>query len=241
MKELKCLIVDDEPLGIDLVANFLGRLDITNITRCSNGIEAFQRLQQERFDLLFLDIEMPLLSGIDLLKSLSQRPAVVLTTAYRDYAVEGFELEALDYLVKPFSFVRFMQTMEKVARGAGLPAREEMPVTETAGQAGVNEKEFLFLKAGKEQVKILIGEIRYIESRKDYIRVHTTKGEWLCHQSLTDITSRLPGERFFRLHRSYTVALDKIDGFRNNAVHIQGKVIPVSRENRQELRRRLSE
>ena len=240
MKALKCLIVDDEPLGIDLIVNFLGRLDITNITRCTNGIEAFQRLQQERFDLLFLDIEMPLLSGIDLLKSLSQRPAVVITTAYRDYAVEGFELEVLDYLVKPFSFARFMQTMEKVGRQPGEEG-SSMKKTERDGQAGTDEKEFLFLKAGKEWIKILLGEIRYIESRKDYIRVYTTKGEWLCHQSLTDITSRLPEEKFFRLHRSYTVALDKIDGFRNNTVHIQGKTIPVSRESRQELRRRLAE
>ena len=252
MTALKCLIVDDEPLGSDLVANFLGRLAITNITRCENGIEAFQRLQQEPFDLLFLDIEMPMLSGIELLKSLSQRPAVVITTAYRDYAVEGFELEVLDYLVKPFSFARFMQTMEKVSRLAVSPrsgdAGPKLRGEETAGKgvtpeveaAGMDEKNHLFLKAGKDLVNIAIADIRYIESRKDYIQVYTTKGEWLCHQSLTDITSRLPGEHFVRLHRSYTVALDKIDLFRNNIVHIQGKKIPVSREKRQELRRRLS-
>src|SRR5579859_2534574 len=126
MKDLRCMIVDDEPLAIDLVENFLARLDIKNITRCENGIEAFQRLQEEPFDLLFLDIEMPRLSGIDLLKSLSHRPVVVITTAYRDYAVEGFELEVLDYLVKPFGFPRFMQTMEKFNRlraaGTGLAA-----------------------------------------------------------------------------------------------------------------------
>ena len=243
MTAFKCLIVDDEPLGIDLVANFLQRLCITNITRCENGVEAFQRLQQETYDLLFLDIEMPMLSGIELLKSLSKRPAVVITTAYRDYAVEGFELEVLDYLVKPFSFARFMQTMEKVSRLAGVPALENGMVPEKARVTELpdtEEKNFIFLKAGKEWVKIGIGEIRYIESRRDYIQVYTTKGEWLCHQSLTDITSRLPGENFIRLHRSYTVALDKIDLFRNNNVHIQGKQIPVSRENRQELRRRLS-
>jgi DNA-binding LytR/AlgR family response regulator len=255
MKELKCLIVDDEPLAIDLVANFLARLDIKDITRCGNGIEAFQRLQQSTFDLLFLDIEMPMLSGIDLLKSLSQRPAVVITTAFRDYAVEGFELEVLDYLVKPFSFTRFMQTMEKVGRAVGNAAggeaggRAAVGKTEMTAQAMSNEGGkpadggvgSLFLKVDRELIKILIREIRYIESRKDYIRVNTIRGEWLCHQSLTDITAKLPPEKFFRLHRSYTVALDKIDLFRNNFVHIQGKAIPVSRENRQELRRRLSE
>jgi DNA-binding LytR/AlgR family response regulator len=240
MKELKCLIVDDEPLALDLVENFLARLDIRNITRCENGIEAFQRLQQEKFDLLFLDIEMPLLNGIDLLKSLSHRPSVVIMTAYRDYAVEGFELEALDYLVKPFSFPRFMQTIQKLGRtgsrtlphSSGNPAPGFLP--------GSVAEEFLFLKADRQLIKILIRDIRYIESRKDYIRVNTTKGEWLCHQSLTDITAKLPHEKFFRLHRSYTVALDKIDLFRNNNVQINGKSIPVSRENRQELRQRLN-
>ena len=263
MKELKCLIVDDEPLAIDLVANFLARLDITDITRCENGIEAFQWLQRKKFDLLFLDIEMPLLSGIDLIKSLPNRPAVVITTAFRDYAVEGFELEVLDYLVKPFSFGRFMQTMEKVSRAGSIPAvaGEEGDAVgkaadarkadadspgvagrrmEAAGQLEDREAS-LFLKADRQLIKVLMREILYIESRKDYIRVHTIKGDWLCHQSLTDITAKLPAEKFFRLHRSYTVALDKIDGFRNNCVHIRAKVIPVSRENRQELRRRLSE
>ena len=163
--------------------------------------------------------------------------AVIITTAYRDYAVEGFELEVLDYLVKPCSFTRFMQAMQKVSRVTGKPA--EGWLTEGKEEVG-EEKESLFLKVDRELVRIWIREICYIESRKDYIRVNTTKGEWLCHQSLTDMTAKLPGEKFFRLHRSYTVALDKIELFRNNNVHIQGKVIPVSRENRQELRRRLS-
>jgi len=246
MKELKCLIVDDEPLAIDLVENFLARLDIRSVTRCENGIEAFQRLQQEQFDLLFLDIEMPRLSGIDLLKGLSHRPAVVITTAYRDYAVEGFELEVLDYLVKPFSFPRFMQTMEKFGRAAHTNSQSHAGGTEQAaeGMPGPEpreaEKEFLFLKADRQLVKVFIRDICYIESKKDYIRVNTTKGEWLCHQTLTDITAKLSPEKFFRLHRSYTAALDKIDLLRDNHVQINGHSIPVSRENRQELRRRLN-
>lgn len=232
MKTLKCLIADDEPLAIDLVANFLTRLDITDITRCGNGVEAFQQLQQSTFDLLFLDIDMPVLSGIELLKSLSHRPAVVITTAYRDYAVEGFELEVLDYLVKPFSFARFMQTMEKVNRCLEPATAAKKPEDP--------EKDFLFLKVGKELIKVLVADIRYIESKKDYIRVFTTKGQWLCHQSLTDITAKLSPEKFFRVHRSYTVALDKIDKAFHHSVHIQENIIPVSRENRHALRQRLS-
>jgi len=233
MTALKCMIVDDEPLAIDLVENFLLRLDIKDITRCENGVDAFRRLQKEKYDLLFLDIEMPLLNGIDLLKTLPDRPAVIITTAYRDYAVEGFELEVLDYLVKPFSFARFMQTMEKVGRTGSADRSPHSPRIPEPDAAS------LFLKADRQLIKVFIRDIRYIESKKDYIRVNTTRGEWLCHQSLAGITQQLPAEKFFRLHRSYTVALDKIDGYRNNCVHINGKAIPVSRENRQELRRRL--
>jgi len=236
MTAIKCLIVDDEPLAIDLVENFLTRMGISDISRCENGVDAFRCLHQEKYDLVFLDIEMPMLSGVELLKSLPVRPIVVITTAYRDYAVEGFELEVLDYLVKPFSFARFIQTMDKAGRAVTIQrsgAASSVPLLPVAEDA------YLFLKADRQLIKVFIREIRYIESMKDYIRVNTTRGEWLCHQSLTDITEKLPAAQFFRLHRSYTVALDKIDLYRDNCVHINGKPIPVSRENRQELRQRL--
>ncbi|MDO6431040.1 LytTR family DNA-binding domain-containing protein [Flavitalea sp. BT771] len=218
MNALHCLVVDDEPLAIDVVVTYLQRLEIRPVC-CGNGIEALRRLQEGHFDLLFLDIEMPGLNGISLLKSLAHRPAVVITTAYRDFAVEGFELEVLDYLVKPFSFPRLQQTMEKFNRWKGV--------------------DHIFLKVDKELVKVAMKDILYIESRKDYVKVLTAAGEYLCHQTLTDITAKLPPEKFFRLHRSYTVALDKINLFVDNCVHIHGKAIPVSREHSQEVKRRL--
>lgn len=218
MNDLKCIVVDDEPLAIDVVSDYLQRMDIHPVC-CENGVEALQQLQKDHFDLLFLDIEMPGLNGLSLLKSLASRPAVVITTAYRDYAVEGFELDVLDYLVKPFSFSRLQQTMEKFTRRKG--------------------EEHIFLKIDKQLVQVLIKDILYIESRKDYIKVFTPTGEYLCHQTLTDITGRLGPGKFFRLHRSYTVALDKISMYRDNCVHIADKVIPVSREHRQEIRRLL--
>jgi len=220
MNGLKCMVVDDEPLAIDVVADYLQKIDITPVC-CENGVEALQKLQVDHFDLLFLDIEMPGLNGLSLLKSLTHRPAVVITTAYRDYAVEGFELEVLDYLVKPFSFSRLQQTMEKFSRWKG--------------------EEHIFLKVDKQLVQVMIKDICYIESRKDYIKVVTAGEEFLCHQTLTDITARLPAGKFLRLHRSYTVALDKVSLFKDNCVHVRGKVIPVSREHRQELRRRLGQ
>jgi DNA-binding LytR/AlgR family response regulator len=234
MKDLRCLIVDDEPLAIDVVVNYLQRLDIPAITRCDNAIDAFRHLQQQTFDLLFLDIEMPQLTGFDLLKSLPRRPLVIITTAYRDYAVEGFEWEVLDYLVKPFSFPRFMQTMEKAVRIGAPGSPQPSPTTPPP-----DEKDALFLKTDRQWVRIDVAHLLYVESLKDYIRVVTTTGEFICHQSLTEITARLPTEFFCRVHRSYTVALNKIDHVRHHCAHIGSKAVPISRANRQEVYRRL--
>jgi len=247
MKDLRCLVVDDEPLATDVVVSYLQRLDIHAITRCANGIEAFQQLQQQGFDLLFLDIEMPQLTGFDLLKSLPQRPLVVITTAYRDYAVEGFEWEVLDYLVKPFSFTRFLQTMEKALRVIDTPPGSPNTTGSLPRNTNIDsipaepadEKGFLFLKADRQWIRVDLTSILYVESLKDYIRVVTATGEYLCHQPLADITAKLPPERFLRVHRSYTLALDKVDQVIQHCAHIRGKAIPISRANRQEVYRRL--
>ena len=235
MKDLRCLIVDDEPLAIDVVVNYLQRLDIRAITRCDNGIDAFRHLQQQTFDLLFLDIEMPQLKGFDLLKSLTHRPLVIITTAWRDFAVESFEWEVLDYLVKPFSFPRFLQAMEKAIRTLQHP----VPLSHPSPPIG--DTNFLFLKSDRQYVKVEITSILYIESLKDYIRVVTTNDTFLCHQSLTDITAKLPPDQFLRVHRSYTLALAKVDQVRNHCAHIGAKAIPISRANRQEVYRRLNQ
>lgn len=222
------MVADDEPLAIDVVVGYLQKWDICPVC-CENGVEALRQLQEKHFDLLFLDIEMPGLNGISLLKSLSNRPAVVLTTAYRDYAVEGFELEVLDYLVKPFSFSRMQQTMERFARWRA-----------TSPPSGAGRPDALFLKVDKQLIQVPVKDILYLESKKDYVRVCTVHNEYLCHLTLTDITAKLPAEKFLRLHRSYTVALDKIGLLKDNCVHIRDKVLPVSRELRMELKRRLA-
>jgi len=235
MKDLRCLIVDDEPLAIDVVVNYLQRLDISAIARCDNGIDAFRHLQQQTFDLLFLDIEMPQLTGFDLLKSLTHRPLVVITTAWRDFAVESFEWEVIDYLVKPFSFPRFLQAMEKAIRTLQHPVPPPPPAP------SIGETNFLFLKSDRQYVKVEIASILYIESLKDYIRVVTKTDTLLCHQSLTDITAKLPPDQFLRVHRSYTLSLAKIDQVRQHCAHIGGKLIPISRACRQEVYRRLNQ
>jgi DNA-binding LytR/AlgR family response regulator len=243
MTDIRCLIVDDEPLAIDIVVNYLHHLDIQAINTANNAVEAFQKLQRDPVDLLFLDIQMPQLSGFDLLKSLPHRPQVVITTAYRDYAVEGFEWAVLDYLVKPFSLARFLQTMEKATRALqatptlqAIPALQAAPTPPLPASPSVPT---LFLKTDRHLIRVEIESILYIESLKDYIRVYTTTGDYLCHRSLTEITAHLPAEKFLRVHRSYTVALDKIDQIRQHCAHIGPATIPISRAHRNDLYRRL--
>lgn len=228
LNNLHYLIVDDEPLAIDVIENYLLRLDARQITRCENAVDAFQALQDKSFDLIFLDIEMPLLSGLEFLKSLKDPPAVIITTAYRDYAVESFELEVIDYLVKPIPFPRFMKAMEKLLKTIRQPAKrgEHSPIA---------ENEYLFLKVDRKFIKVLINDILYIESLKDYIRVKTKKDSWVSYQSLTEITGKLPSDKFIRVHRSFTIAIDKVNMIEGSCVEVDGKLIPVSREHRQEV------
>ncbi|MEO8762836.1 MAG: LytTR family DNA-binding domain-containing protein [Ginsengibacter sp.] len=230
-KYFTCLIVDDEPLAIDVIENYLGRLDSIESRRCENAIEALRMLKDETFDLIFLDIEMPLLSGFDLLGAVKNPPPVIITTAYRDYAVEGFEFEVLDYLVKPISFPRFMKAFERAAKYA--------PAEKTAGSKMPDENEHLFLKVDRKFVKVLISDILYIESLKDYIRVTTKSTSLISYQSLTAITEKLPPDKFMRIHRSFTIAIDKVNVIEGNCAEIQGKLIPISRENRQDVLKRI--
>jgi DNA-binding LytR/AlgR family response regulator len=238
MTTLRCLVIDDEPLAIDVVVNYLTRLGISHIATCANAIDAFQLLQQQPFDLVFLDIEMPQLTGFELLKSLPQRPIIVITTAYRDYAVEGFEWDVLDYLVKPFSFPRFLQTMEKATRALLQPAA---PTSATSAGGPADDNNFLFLRADHGWVRIDLETLLYLESLRDYVRLVTQTKTYIVHQPLADLTARLPPDRFVRVHRSYTLALHRVDRVSQHCAHIGDKLIPISRAHRQEVYRRLGQ
>jgi len=231
-KSFRCLIVDDEPLAIDVIENYLQRLEDVEVSRCGNAVDAFRLIQQEKFDLIFLDIEMPMLTGLDFLKTIKDPPPVIITTAYRDYAVEGFEMEVLDYLVKPISFPRFMKAFERALKINPTNRRAEE-------NAGTGESESLFLKVDRKFVKILIKDILYIESLKDYVRVTSKTNSWISYQSLASITEQLPPDKFMRVHRSFTVATDKVNVIDGNCIEIEGKPIPISREHRQEVLKRI--
>ncbi len=232
LKPFKCLIVDDEPLAIDVIENYLQRFEHVEARRCENALDAFRLLKEEKFDLIFLDIEMPLLTGLDFLGTLKDPPPVIITTAYRDYAVEGFEFEALDYLVKPIAFPRFVKAFERALKPPTGVGRS----TENTGH---DENEYLFLKVDRKFVKIMISDIFYIESLKDYIRVTTKTSSVISYQSLTAITEKLPADKYMRIHRSFTIAIDKVNGMEGNCVEIDGKLIPISREQRQEVLKRI--
>ena len=234
INNLRCLVIDDEPLAIDVIENYLQRLNVTEIQRCENPVEAFQLISSQVYDLVFLDIEMPLLTGLELLKSIKEPPGIIITTAYRDYAVEGFEFEVLDYLVKPIPFPRFMKAMEramKTNRSTTAPA-DNTPQT--------FENEAIFLKVDRKFVRVLIKDILYVESLKDYIRVKTNTDSFVSYQSLTSITEKLPTEKFIRVHRSFTIAIDKVKVIQGSYLEIGEKLIPISREHRQEVLSRIT-
>jgi DNA-binding LytR/AlgR family response regulator len=231
MKNFKCLIVDDEPLAIDVLENYLQRFENVEARRCENALDAFRFLKEEKFDLIFLDIEMPLLTGLDFLGTLKDPPPVIITTAYRDYAVEGFEFEALDYLVKPISFRRFVKAFERALKikTGGDHQNDNQP----------EDNEYLFLKVDRKFVKILISDILYIESLKDYVRVTTKSSSFISYQSLTSITEKLPSDKFIRIHRSFTISIDKVNSIEGNCIEIDGKLLPISREHRQEVLKKI--
>jgi DNA-binding LytR/AlgR family response regulator len=232
MKTFKCLIVDDEPLAIDVIENYLQRFESVETRRCENALDAFRLLKEEKFDLIFLDIEMPLLTGLDFLGTLKDPPPVIITTAYRDYAVESFEFEALDYLVKPISFPRFVKAFERALK-------TNKGGDETPNDRLHEENEYLFLKVDRKFVKILISEILYIESLKDYIRLTTKSSSLISYQSLTSITEKLSPEKFIRIHRSFTISIDKVNSIEGNCVEIDGKLLPISREHRQDVLKKI--
>jgi DNA-binding LytR/AlgR family response regulator len=232
MKPFKCLLVDDEPLAIDIIENYLQRFENVETRRCENALDAFRLLKEEKFDLIFLDIEMPMLTGLDFLGTLKDPPPVIITTAYRDYAVEGFEFEALDYLVKPISFPRFVKAFERALKSS---ASAENISENNSG----DENEYLFLKVDRKFVKLMLGDILYIESLKDYIRVTTRSTSLISYQSLTSITEKLPPDKFIRIHRSFTIGIDKVDSIEGNCIEIDGKLLPISREHRQEVLKKI--
>ncbi|MBD2768684.1 response regulator transcription factor [Hymenobacter sp. BT664] len=236
MTPLSCLIVDDEPLAQEVLQTYVAHTPgLVLVGTCAHAPAALAALRQQPVDLLFLDIEMPLLNGLEFLRSLAQPPAVIFTTAYREYAVEGFELAAVDYLVKPVSFPRFTQAVNRVLHR--LPGGAVAPAAPVAAPA--KPEAGIFLRVDKRLVKVALADILYLESLKDYVRVHTRTGPLVTYHTLQGLADQLPADRFVRVHKSYLVALEHVRAIEGNVLEVGGAHITLSRLNREEVWARL--
>ena len=234
--KLKTILVDDEPHAIEVLVKYLENFsEIEVVAKCGNAIQAFQTLQQQKVDLMFLDIKMPGLKGTDLLRSLKNPPKVIFTTAYQDYAVEGFDLNAIDYLLKPVPFDRFLRAMDKVFTIFEVGSRQrgiaEKPVL-------TNKDVFLYLKVDRKMVKVNVNEIFWIESLRDYIKVVLKDKVLISKQKISMLEELLPEDDFIRIHRSFIVSVPKIEGYHSHAVDIAGKELPIGRNYKSDCQRR---
>lgn len=221
MSKINCIVVEDEPLATKVLVDYIQQVPFLHLQGTfKDALLATEFLHENTTDLIFLDIHLPKLKGLAFLKTMVHAPAVIITTAYHQYAVEGFNLNVTDYLLKPFEFERFLIAVNKVKTAQ----TDIIQATEPAEQ-----KDFIFINAERKKVKILFSEIIYIESQREYIRVVTTKREFLSKISTQEIESLLPPALFKRIHRSFIVAISKIDSYTTDMVEVNGISIPVGR------------
>ena len=233
---INVIIVDDEPLALDVLETYIEKLPKLNLVqRCNNAIEANEALENHDIDLMFLDIQMPQITGTDFLKTLSKPPLVIFTTAYANYALEGFELNAVDYLLKPISLERFMKAVNKAVE------QIELQSNHSAGETSdkKDQSDFIFVKADKKLIKIKYDDILYIEGLKDYVIIRMEAGRVITLQTMKSLEEKLPEDLFQRIHRSYIVAIDKIKAVVGNMVEVvekgQAKHLPVGKNYRDQL------
>lgn len=213
---LNCIIIDDEPLAINVIKNHISKISHLDIKASfNNAVEALEFMRTNTTDVIFLDIDMPVLDGLNFLKTLEKKPAVIITTAHEKFAVKGYELDVFDYLIKPIPFPRFLKAIDKLKR---------------MRQNSSKENEYLFIKIGKKKMKkIYLNDIILVESLKDYIRVITRHGKYVVHQTLSSFTDSLPPRKFLRIHRSYTISIDKVEALEGNSVEINGSLYVIGR------------
>lgn len=233
---LRCLMVDDEPLAREVIKQYIEQIpSLALVGECSNAIQALTFLQLQPVDLIFLDILLPQLNGIDFLKTLKTPPQIIFTTAHPQYALEGYELNVVDYLLKPVRFDRFLKAVNKA-----MPIQNNKQLIEPAFREDENNKHsFVYFRADRKMVKIVLKDILYIESMKDYIKIITAHGTIITKQSISSVEAMLPEKEFLRIHRSYIVSLGKIKSFTNEVIAIEKAEIPIGRLYRNEVMKAL--
>jgi two-component system, LytTR family, response regulator len=221
MSKISCIIIEDEPLAAKVLSDYISQVPFLELTGSfKDAILATDFLRSNVIDLIFLDIHLPKLKGMAFLKTLTNPPAVIITTAYHQYAVEGFDLNVTDYLLKPFEFERFLVAVTKVKSGDRAKPRADE-------EHGTNR--FIFLNVQKKKVKILFSEILYIESQREYIKIVTTKSEYISKMGTHEIEELLPHHLFKRIHRSFIISVNKIESYTSDTVDVNGISIPIGR------------
>ncbi|MFC4722181.1 LytR/AlgR family response regulator transcription factor [Geojedonia litorea] len=222
----RCLIVDDEPLARDVLRRYLLKLPVLELVgECSNAIDAFVFLQANEVDILFLDIRMPELLGTELIQSIKNPPKVIFTTAYKEYALDGFELDAIDYLLKPIRFERFLKAVNKALPGYENALLSNEPF-DLEKKSGIDS---IYLRIDRKQVRIVLDEILYIESDKDYIKIFTNDKMHVCRQTISSLEAMIDKHKFVRIHRSFIVPIDKIKSYTHELVEINKKELPIGK------------
>ena len=231
---ISCIIVDDEPIAREILENHLKRIESIQIVgSCKNAIEAFNILNSHDVDLIFLDINMPEISGLSFAKSINKKIKIIFTTAYRDYAVDGFDLKAVDYLLKPISFERLFQSIRKYQN-------ENILTNIEAHQNTVAEKsDFFFVRSDRKMIKINFSDLDYIESLGDYVKLYVNDKVIVTRETISSIEAKLPKKDFLRIHRSYIIAINKIESFTQEFIEINKKAIPISRSYKNDVKHRL--
>lgn len=217
MKKIKCLLVDDELPAIQILETYASMIEqLEVVASCHNALKAFDILKDQKVDLLFLDINMPVITGIDFIKALKNPPAIVFTTAYREYAIESYEMDVLDYLLKPFGFDRFLKAVDKYRSRKEATIGTYRPL-----------EEHIFFKVNRTNHKVLLHEILYLESLKDYTQIHTTTSKLTVRGNLSTCMQQLPKDRFVRIHRSFTVAIAQVESYNQSEILVKGTKLPL--------------
>src|SRR5215203_3855018 len=224
-RTIRCLVADDEPPAREILQRYIGNMpDLELVKECSNAMQVLSFLQLEEVDLIFLDINMPQLKGIELLKILKNAPKIIITTAYAEYALEGYELDVVDYLLKPIQFERFVKAVHKAINLSGHSINQS-----SALEKETNQDSFVYFRADRKMVKVMLGDIFYIESMKDYVKIFTAEGVVITKQSMTSVEAILPENQFIRTHRSFIVSVPKIKSFTHELIEIEKTEIPIGK------------
>ena len=237
MNTISVLLVDDEYLALDLLENFIKEVPYLKVVgKIKSPMEAMEILNEEDIDILFLDIQMPVLSGMNLLKTLKRKPVTIFTTAYSEHAVDAFGLDAVDYLLKPFSFERFLQAVNKAKEQLHRPQATSSPIKE---RQPISEDGFLSIKADSKLIKVFFKDILFIEGLKEYVKIITETERFVTLMSLKELVHMLPETYFIRCHKSYIINSAKVKSIEGNLLHLEKHKIPISRDRKNEVVERI--